>query len=145
VTASFTESASLRDQADASLSLISSPGPDLFLLDLAEKLEDSLAIDRPTSQGTQALARLREQAAEKALSSHWPTNRDEAYRFTDVRFIKELNVIPAPLPQMDVDPFVDISGFFCTQHSISFLIMLLITNYELLLFVSRVTSLWCAD
>lgn len=91
-------SGSLRDQAEASFSLSKDPaGPDFFLLDLAEKLENSVnAEEQGDTLGSRALAELRDRSAEKALNSRWPSNKDEAYRFTDVRFLKNLDISPTP-------------------------------------------------
>lgn len=89
---------SLRDQAEASFSLSKDPsGPDFFLLDLAEKLENCVSPEQQgDTLGSRALAELRDRSAEKALNSRWPTNKDEAYRFTDVRFLKNLDISPTP-------------------------------------------------
>lgn len=108
-TESISDSASLRDQADASFSIAASPGgPDFFVLDLAEKLEDSVALKNPDTLGSHALTRLREQASEKALGSRWPTNKDEAYRFTDIRFLKSLDIMPTSVPSADTS--ISLSG-----------------------------------
>lgn len=70
-------------------------GPEFFVLDLAEKLDNSVPAERQTeSLGSSALAELRDKSAEKALNMRWPINKDEAYRFTDVRFLKNLNIVP---------------------------------------------------
>lgn len=89
-------SESLRDQAEASFSLPKNlGGPEFFVLDLAEKLDNSVPAERQTeSLGSSALAELRDKSAEKALNMRWPINKDEAYRFTDVRFLKNLNIVP---------------------------------------------------
>ena len=90
-------SGSLRDQAEASFSLSKDlAGPDFFLLDLAEKLENSVVAEEGDTLGNRALAELRDRSAEKALNSRWPSNKDEAYRFTDVRFLKNLDISPTP-------------------------------------------------
>ncbi|KAL2622151.1 hypothetical protein R1flu_002356 [Riccia fluitans] len=89
----YAQGASLRDQAEASsVSLVSPSTPDLFLLDLASKIEDSLA--EGDDLGNDVLARLREEATEATLGCRWPTNKDEAYRFTDVKFLKLANIVP---------------------------------------------------
>ncbi|CAM6115175.1 unnamed protein product [Calypogeia fissa] len=80
----------LRDQAELSFSTPSST-PDLFLLDLASKLEDSIAGDDLQDD---ALSRLREESTEATLTCRWPTNKDEAYRFTDMRFLKKADIYP---------------------------------------------------
>lgn len=81
----------LRDQAEEATFSAHSLSPDLFLLDLASKLEDSLAGD-DSEHGP--LSRLREEATEATLSSRWPTRKDEAYRFTDLKFLKEADIYP---------------------------------------------------
>ncbi|KAG6557691.1 hypothetical protein Mapa_000456 [Marchantia paleacea] len=91
----YVQEAALRDQAEASMSFVSASTPDLFLLDLASKLEDSIAQD---GLANDPLARLREEATEATLSCHWPTNKDESYRFTDVKFLKQANINPVNFP-----------------------------------------------
>ena len=46
---------------------------------------------------------LRERSAEAVLSSPWPSNKMESYRFTDVRFLKNFNIEPISLPSQDVN------------------------------------------
>lgn len=105
--ASGAVSGSLRDQAEASFSLSKDPGgPDFFLLDLAEKLENSVpSEEQGDSLGARALAELRYKSAEQALNLRWPTNKDEAYRFTDVRFLKNLDIAPTPAQPASVPNF----------------------------------------
>lgn len=103
-TESISDSASLRDQSEASFSLSTSPsGPDFFILDLAEKLENALPLELGDTIGSHALARLREEASEKALNSRWPTNKDEAYRFTDVRFLKNIEICPSRAQSLEAE------------------------------------------
>jgi hypothetical protein len=71
-------SGSLRDQVEASFSLSKDlAGPDFFLLDLAEKLENSVE-QQGEGLGSRALVELRDRLAEKALNSRWPNSKDEA-------------------------------------------------------------------
>jgi hypothetical protein len=87
-------SGSLRDQVEASFSLSKDlAGPDFFLLDLAEKLENSVE-QQGEGLGSRALAELRDRLAEKALNSRWPNSKDKAYRFTNVRFLRNLEISP---------------------------------------------------
>ncbi|KAL3691920.1 hypothetical protein R1sor_005571 [Riccia sorocarpa] len=92
----YAQGASLRDQAEASVSVVTPSTPDLFLLDLASKIEDSVA--EGDHSGNDVLARLREEATEATLGCRWPTNKDEAYRFTDLKFLKQANIVPVSSP-----------------------------------------------
>lgn len=67
---------------------------DPFVLQLAETLEDSL----PSSSLPFPLQKLRESSAETLLSTPWPSRRDEAFRFTDVSFIKQSQIRPISNP-----------------------------------------------
>ncbi|CAK9309466.1 unnamed protein product [Citrullus colocynthis] len=67
---------------------------DPFVLQLAETLEDSL----PSSSLPFPLQKLRESSAETLLSTPWPSRRDEAFRFTDVSFIKQSQIHPISNP-----------------------------------------------
>lgn len=118
--ASGAVSGSLRDQAEASFSLSKDPGgPDFFLLDLAEKLENSVpSEEQGDSLGARALAELRYKSAEQALNLRWPTNKDEAYRFTDVRFLKNLDIAPTPAQPASVPNFE--SGNQCGCSTLCF-------------------------
>lgn len=114
-------SGSLRDQAEASFSLSKDlAGPDFFLLDLAEKLENSVE-QQGEGLGSRALAELRDRSAEKALNSRWPNSKDEAYRFTDVRFLRNLEISPTPTHSAPTPDFA--SGIclakttWCASHT----------------------------
>lgn len=80
----------------------SSFGPDVFVLDLAEKLEESEYAPGCNASATETLMRLRERSAESTLAFQWPSNKVEAYRFTDLRFLKDSNIEPTPLPSQDL-------------------------------------------
>lgn len=88
-------------------------GPDMFVLDLAEKLEESEYAQNCGVAARQALSTLRERSAEVALSSQWPTNKSEAYRFTDLKFLKKSQVNPASLPPPDLS--LQLSGLNLTK------------------------------
>ncbi|KAH9314052.1 hypothetical protein KI387_022679, partial [Taxus chinensis] len=62
---------------------------DPFVLELAEKLEES-TLQNPKNNNT--LYKLRERCTQEALSSKWPTPKDEPFRFTDLKFLKEATI-----------------------------------------------------
>ncbi|GLJ13663.1 hypothetical protein SUGI_0217770 [Cryptomeria japonica] len=62
---------------------------DPFVLELAEKLEESV-LQNPKS--TKTLSTLREKCTQEALSSKWPSAKDEPFRFTDLKFLKEATI-----------------------------------------------------
>lgn len=69
---------------------------DPFVLQIAETLEDSHSSSPPHLQ------KLRDFSSESLLSTHWPSRKDEPFRFTDTSFIKKSQIIPIstpPLPQ----------------------------------------------
>ncbi|KAF3774023.1 ABCI7 protein [Nymphaea thermarum] len=65
---------------------------DPFVLELAEKIEDSVP-PLPSSPPL-PLLRLRESASRSLLSQRWPTQKDEAFRFTDTRFLRHSLINP---------------------------------------------------
>lgn len=78
-------------------------GPDLFLLELAERLEDSLNGVDDNSPGGLALQKLHEQASEAVLGNRWPSSKDESFRFTDLRFLKKSQIVPSQVVSRDLD------------------------------------------
>lgn len=69
---------------------------DPFVLQIAETLEDSHSSSPPHLQ------KLRDFSSESLLSAHWPSRKDEPFRFTDTSFIKKSQIVPIstpPLPQ----------------------------------------------
>ncbi|KAJ8774428.1 hypothetical protein K2173_016874 [Erythroxylum novogranatense] len=70
---------------------------DPFVLQLAETLEDSL----PPSPSP-SLQKLRDLSSQSLLSTHWPSRKDEPFRFTDTSFIKNSLIYPiASPPELD--------------------------------------------
>eukprot|EP01018_Ginkgo_biloba_P037234 Gb_08273 [translate_table: standard] len=67
---------------------------DPFVVELAEKLEESCSLNNTNT----TLRKLRERCAEEALGRQWPSGKDEAFRFTDVRFLRDCKIeVPQPL------------------------------------------------
>lgn len=62
---------------------------DPFVLELAEKLEESAS---SSSIKNKSLHRLRETCTEEVFQRQWPSAKDEAFRFTDVKFLKESKI-----------------------------------------------------
>ncbi|KAI4377958.1 hypothetical protein MLD38_015508 [Melastoma candidum] len=82
-----------------------SPPPQLgfsdpFVLDLAETLEDSLS---PSTLSP--LRRIREASSERLLSTPWPSRKDEAFRFTDISFLRSSSIYPAQRPSVEGGEF----------------------------------------
>ncbi|MCO5571305.1 hypothetical protein L7F22_025043 [Adiantum nelumboides] len=88
-------------------------GPDVFVLDLAEKLEELEYAPGLNTAALEALSHLRERSAEATLSLQWPTNKVEAYRYTDLRFLKKSDVEPTSLPSQD--PGLELASFELTS------------------------------
>ncbi|KAH7439926.1 hypothetical protein KP509_04G082400 [Ceratopteris richardii] len=84
-------------------------GPDDFVFDLAEKLEELDYVSALSATGKEALSHLREHSAETTLSLQWPTNKVEAYRFTDLRFLRNSNV--EPVRQCPQDTGIELADF----------------------------------
>lgn len=84
--------------------LITSPQAsfsDPFVLQLAESLEDSLSSSPSPSEASPLalpLQRIRDNAAQKLLSTPWPSRKDEPFRFTDISFIKQSQILPVSCP-----------------------------------------------
>lgn len=69
---------------------------DPFVLQIAETLEDSVSSSSPPP----LLQKLRDSSSESLLSTHWPSRKDEPFRFTDTSFIKKSQILPiAPPPE----------------------------------------------
>eukprot|EP00252_Welwitschia_mirabilis_P003094 TRINITY_DN13171_c0_g1_i1.p1 TRINITY_DN13171_c0_g1~~TRINITY_DN13171_c0_g1_i1.p1 ORF type:complete len:484 (+),score=46.14 TRINITY_DN13171_c0_g1_i1:142-1593(+) len=64
---------------------------DSFVLDLAEKLEDSSVSPVP-SPNNKILNKLREACAQDLLRRSWPTQKEEAFRFTDLKFLRNSEI-----------------------------------------------------
>ncbi|XP_010940406.2 LOW QUALITY PROTEIN: protein ABCI7, chloroplastic [Elaeis guineensis] len=71
---------------------------DPFVLEIAEKLEDSLS-SSPSIQSL-PLQRLRDSSSQSLLSHSWPSSKDEPFRFTDTSFLKNSSILPAPIPPL---------------------------------------------
>eukprot|EP00897_Mesotaenium_endlicherianum_P010116 jgi/Mesen1/9132/ME000058S08633 len=105
----------LRDQAtqNAAASL-AGIGPDLFVLELAEKLQDGA--ERVSGKnGQEALQKLRDEAADVALSKKWPTTRVEEYRFTDLKALRATSLEVAPALEKGV---VEDAATHLAKHSL---------------------------
>eukprot|EP00271_Cylindrocystis_brebissonii_P015792 TRINITY_DN38809_c0_g1_i1.p1 TRINITY_DN38809_c0_g1~~TRINITY_DN38809_c0_g1_i1.p1 ORF type:complete len:597 (-),score=82.57 TRINITY_DN38809_c0_g1_i1:530-2320(-) len=81
-------SLAVRDQAEAAFSL--STGPDMFVLDLAEKLQEQQELRHSAlpQHATEVLESLSERCSAAGLSMSWPSTREEAFRFTDFKTLK---------------------------------------------------------
>jgi Fe-S cluster assembly protein SufD len=68
-----------------------SPPPSLsdpFVLEIAEKLEDSLPLSPSPIQS------LRNASSHSLLSSAWPNRKSEPYRFTDISYLRKYPIVP---------------------------------------------------
>ncbi|KAJ7516348.1 hypothetical protein O6H91_22G055000 [Diphasiastrum complanatum] len=100
----FLLKASLNVREGPKSSISPSQTSDLFLLDLAEKLEDSISKNDAVGSGGIALKGLRDHSAEAIVNLKWPTSKTEAYRFTDVKFLRDFEIWPSNAsPENDVD------------------------------------------
>ncbi|XP_002966787.2 protein ABCI7, chloroplastic [Selaginella moellendorffii] len=78
--------------------------PDFFLLELAEKLEDSVSKGAGEERRSNlVLKALRDGSAEVAVTCKWPSSKDEAYRFTNVKFLKDSEIQPLILGEDEVE------------------------------------------
>ncbi|KAG0502908.1 hypothetical protein HPP92_002980 [Vanilla planifolia] len=66
---------------------------DPFVLEIADKLEDSLSLT-----SSSFLKRLRDSSALSILSRRWPSSKDELFRFTDTSFLKSSKILPTAAP-----------------------------------------------
>eukprot|EP00262_Sarcandra_glabra_P018028 TRINITY_DN636_c0_g1_i1.p1 TRINITY_DN636_c0_g1~~TRINITY_DN636_c0_g1_i1.p1 ORF type:complete len:479 (+),score=58.10 TRINITY_DN636_c0_g1_i1:77-1513(+) len=70
---------------------------DPFVLEIAEKLEDSLLQIPPSPSSP--LHKLRQNSSNTLLSKPWPSSKDEPFRFTDTSLLKRSQIHPAtPTP-----------------------------------------------
>eukprot|EP00250_Pteridium_aquilinum_P005494 c15579_g1_i1 orf=535-2178(-) len=108
-TTTTAEEASSNEQRTQPLSF----GPDVFVLDLAEKLEELEYAPGLNTRAKEVLSHLRERSVEATLMLQWPSNKVEAYRYTDLRFLKNSNIEPAPSPSEDSN--LELSTFNLTS------------------------------
>ncbi|KAG1361243.1 protein ABCI7, chloroplastic [Cocos nucifera] len=73
---------------------------DPFVLEIAEKLEDSLSSSSSPSIQSLPLRRLRDSSSHSLLSRSWPSSKDEPFRFTDTSFLKNSSILPALTPSL---------------------------------------------
>lgn len=74
-----------------SISASLSPSPsfsDPFVLEIAEKLEDSLPLPPSPIQS------LRNTSAQSLLSTAWPNRKSEPFRFTDISYLRKYPIVP---------------------------------------------------
>ncbi|KAI0500609.1 hypothetical protein KFK09_018823 [Dendrobium nobile] len=71
---------------------------DPFVLDIADKLEDSVSTS--SSSSFSLLQKLRDSSSQSLLSQRWPSPKDELYRFTDTSFLKSSQILPASPPSI---------------------------------------------
>ncbi|PKI46899.1 hypothetical protein CRG98_032710 [Punica granatum] len=76
---------------------------DPLVLQLAETLEDSLPSPPPSSLQFSPLQKIRDTSSETLLSTHWPSLKDEPFRFTDTSFIKNSDIYPTSQPPQSLD------------------------------------------
>ncbi|MQL90908.1 hypothetical protein Taro_023507 [Colocasia esculenta] len=78
---------------------------DPFVLEIAEKLEDSLSVAPRAAPAPPSLQRLRDASSQSLLSRSWPSLKDEPFRFTDTSFLRQSRILPASGPSIDLPPF----------------------------------------
>ncbi|XP_078427420.1 non-intrinsic ABC protein 6 [Wolffia australiana] len=79
---------------------------DPFVLEIAEKLEDSLSLGGGSWPAP--LQKLRETSSESLLSRSWPSSKDEPFRFTDTSFLKQSTILPVPVsPSLELSAIAD--------------------------------------
>ncbi|URE48685.1 Uncharacterized protein family (UPF0051) [Musa troglodytarum] len=79
---------------------------DPFVLEIAEKLEDSLS-SSDAAASPLPLRKLRDSASQSLLSKRWPSTKDEPFRFTNLSFLRSSLLLPAPSPTFPLDPALD--------------------------------------
>ncbi|EFJ16433.1 hypothetical protein SELMODRAFT_421987 [Selaginella moellendorffii] len=83
------------------------------LLELAEKLEDSASKGAGEERRTNLVSKaLRDGSAEVAVTCKWPSSKDEAHRFTNVKFLKNSEILPLDLTGVNPDR----QGYFCLNE-----------------------------
>ncbi|XP_042434824.1 protein ABCI7, chloroplastic-like [Zingiber officinale] len=70
---------------------------DPFVLEIAEKFEDSLS-SAAAAASPPPLQKLRDCSSQSLLSKRWPSNKDEPFRFTNLAFLKSSLLLPASSP-----------------------------------------------
>ncbi|KAI3974986.1 hypothetical protein MKX01_005097 [Papaver californicum] len=74
-----------------------------ILLQIAETLEDShLSSSSSLSKQSPILQKLRESSAESVLSLSWPTRKDEAFRFTDISYLRNSQISSLHITQFSL-------------------------------------------
>lgn len=77
---------------------------DPFVLEIAENLEDSVSsLSLSSSPTPPPLQKLRDVSSESLLSLKWPSRKDEAFRFTDVSFLRSSQIHPVTSPPLDTN------------------------------------------
>ncbi|PKA55756.1 Protein ABCI7, chloroplastic [Apostasia shenzhenica] len=66
---------------------------DPFVLDIADKLEDSLSLCSTSCPSV--LLKLRDSSSQSLLTQRWPSAKEEPFRFTDLSFLKSSEILPA--------------------------------------------------
>ncbi|RWW43818.1 hypothetical protein BHE74_00050479 [Ensete ventricosum] len=79
---------------------------DPFVLEIAEKLEDSLS-SSDAAASPLPLQKLRDSASQSLLSKRWPSTKDEPFRFTNLSFLRSSLLLPVPSPTIPLDPALD--------------------------------------
>lgn len=76
---------------------------DPFVLEIAETLEDSVSSPSLSSPIPPPLQKLRDVSSESLLSLTWPSRKDEAFRFTDISFLRSPSnqIHPVASPPQD--------------------------------------------
>lgn len=88
------ESVVTEDEEDDIPIIVPSFGPDMFVLELAESLQEQ---DKSPFLGTSKdlLDQLGEEAARVALNLKWPTDRDEQFRFSNIKWLRAAELVPS--------------------------------------------------
>ncbi|XP_074565315.1 protein ABCI7, chloroplastic isoform X2 [Curcuma longa] len=84
-------------RASRSLAPVRAALSDPFVLEIAEKLEDSLS-SAAAAASPPPLQKLRDCSSQSLLSKRWPSNKDEPFRFTNLAFLKSSLLLPASSP-----------------------------------------------
>ncbi|WOL02120.1 protein ABCI7, chloroplastic [Canna indica] len=67
---------------------------DPFVLEIAEKFEDSLSSSPAAAASPLPLQKLRDSSSQSLLSRRWPSSKDEPFRFTNLSFLKSSVLLP---------------------------------------------------
>ncbi|KAL8159676.1 hypothetical protein V2J09_001213 [Rumex salicifolius] len=76
---------------------------DPFVLEIADALQDSVSsLSLSSSSLPVPLQKIRDVSADSLLSLKWPSRKDEAFRFTDMSFLRSSQIHPVASPPLDI-------------------------------------------